>query len=51
MKIKKGMKIAHVEAGNVVPSIAATELYTNIPKKAAGKAPKGDLLGNLPKET
>ena len=36
--------------GNVVPPIAATELYENIPEKAAGKPPKGDLLRKLPEE-
>ena len=43
------MTIAHVEASNVVPPIAATESYENIPEKATGD-PKSDLLGNLPKE-
>ena len=49
-KYKKGTKIAHVEAGNVLPPIAATESYENVPKKATGKALKNDLLRNLPKE-
>ena len=49
-KDKIGMKVAHVEAGNVVPPIMATELYENVPEKTAGKATRSDLLRNLPKE-
>ena len=44
------MKIAHVEASNVVPPLAVPQLNENIPEKVAGNAPKGDLLWNLPKE-
>ena len=44
------MKIAHVEASNVLPPIAATGLYKNIPKKAAAKAPKMTYLGTFPKK-
>ena len=39
-----------METGNVVPPVVATESHENVLKKAAGKAPKSDLLGNLPKE-
>ena len=39
-----------MEAGNLVPPIAATESYENIPKKATRKALENDLLRNLPKE-
>ena len=39
-----------MEAGNVVPPIAVPQLNETVPKKAAGNAPKGDLLENLPKE-
>ena len=49
-KIKKGMKIAHVEAGNVVPPIVAPQPDENVPWKAAVNALKRDLLGNPPKE-
>ena len=49
-KIKKGMKIAHVEASNVVPSMVAPQLDENIPREVAGNAPKSNLLRNLPKE-
>ena len=37
LKIKKGMKIAHVEASNVVPSFMSSELSENVPMKVAGK--------------
>ena len=44
------MKIAHVEASNVVPPIVASQLDGNVPGNAAGNAPKSDLLGNPPEE-
>ena len=44
------MKIAHVEASNVVPSLMAPQSSENIPKKVVGKPPKGNVLENLPKE-
>ena len=50
MKIKKGTKIAHVVAGNVVPLIVAPQLDENIPGKAAGNIPKSNLLGSPPKQ-
>ena len=43
------MKIAHVEAGNVVPSLKASWLSENIPKKVVGKSPESNLLENFPK--
>ena len=43
------MKIAHVEASNVVPSLTTSQLSENIPEKVAGKSPKSDLLENHPK--
>ena len=43
------MKIAHVEASNVVLSLMTSQLPENVPKKVAGKSPKRDLLKNLPK--
>ena len=50
LKIKKRIKIAHVEASNVVPSLMTTQLYKNMPMKVAGKSLKGNLLKNLPGE-
>ena len=48
LKIRKGMKIVHVEASNVVPSLIASQLSENVPEKVAGKPPKSDLPKNLP---
>ena len=50
LKIKKGTKIAHVEASNVVPSLVTSQQPKNILEMVAGNAPKSDLLENLPKE-
>ena len=49
-RIRKGTEMAHVMAGNVMPPIVAPQLDENVPRKAAGKTPKSDLLRNLPKE-
>ena len=50
LKIKKGTKIAHVEASNIVPSLISSQVPKNIPKKVAGNAPENNLLKNLPKK-
>ena len=34
---------------NVVPSLMASRLSENVPKKVVGKSPKSNLLENLPK--
>ena len=39
-----------MEASNVVPPLVVPQLNENIPKRVTGNAPKGNLLGNLPKE-
>ena len=44
------MKIAYVEASNVVPSLVSSQLSKNKPEKVAGNCPKSDLLKDLPKE-
>ena len=44
------MKIAHVEASNVIPSLVSSEVSENVPKKVAGNSLKSDLLENLPEE-
>ena len=36
LKIRKGMKISHVEASSVVPSLMTLQLYENVPQKVAG---------------
>ena len=40
LKISKGMKIAHVEASNVVPSLMASWSSDNIPEEVVRKPPK-----------
>ena len=39
-----------MEASNVVPFSMVPQLNKNVPKKAAGNAPKGDLLKSPPGE-
>ena len=48
--MKKGMKIAHMEASNIVPPLISSQVPENVPKKFAGNAPENNLLGNLLKE-
>ena len=48
LKIKKGTKIGHVEARNVIPSFVSSQVSENVPEKVAGNSPKSDLLENLP---
>ena len=50
LKIKKGMKIAHVEPSNVVPPLTVPKLDENVPKRVAGNLLKSDLCKNLPRE-
>ena len=50
LKIKKGTKIAHVEASNIVPPLISSQAPENIPEQVAGNAPENKLLENLPKE-
>ena len=50
LKIKKGIKIAHIEASNLIPSFVSSQVSKSIPKKAVGKCPKSNLLKNLLKE-
>ena len=40
LKIKKGTKIAHVEASNVVPPLTVPKLDENMPEKVAGNPSK-----------
>ena len=46
--MRKGTKIAHVEASNIVPTMVNQRLPKNILKKEAGNAPKSTLLKNVP---
>ena len=50
LKIKKGTRIAHVEASNMVPTLISSQAPENVPEQVAGNAPKNNLLKNLPKE-
>ena len=49
LKIRKGTKISHVEASNVVSSYMTSWVPKNVPEKDAGESLKRDLLENLPK--
>ena len=49
MKLKKGTRIAHVMAGNVVPPMLAPKLDENVPRGAAGNTLKSNLPRNPPK--
>ena len=44
------MKIAHVEASNVVSSLVSSQESENVLEKDVGNSLKSDLLENLPKE-
>ena len=48
LKVRKGMKIAHVEASNIVPIMVNQGLPENMLEKEAGNAPKSTLLKNVP---
>ena len=48
LKVKKGMKIAHVEASNIVPMMVNQRLPENVLEKEAGNALKSTLLENIP---
>ena len=50
LKIKKGTKIAHVEARNIVPPLISSQMPENIAEQVVGNAPESNLLKNLPKE-
>ena len=48
LKIRKGMKIAHVEASKEIPSLVSSQVSENIPEKVVGNPLKSNLLKNLP---
>ena len=50
LKLKKGMKVAHVEASSIVSSMVSSRMSKNILKKEAGNAPKSTLLENILKQ-
>ena len=49
LKLKKGTKIAHLEASSIGPPMVSSQMSENIPEKGAGNAPKSDLPQNVPK--
>ena len=49
LKLKKGTKIAHVEASNIVPPMVSSWIPKNVLEKETENAPKSNLLENLPK--
>ena len=48
LKVKKGMKIAHVEVSNIVPMMVSQGIPENMLQKEAGNAPRSTLLENIP---
>ena len=48
LKVKKGMKIAHVEASNIVPMMVSQQIPENMLKKEAGNDLRSTLLENVP---
>ena len=48
LKVKKGMKIDHVEASSIVPTMVSQGMPESMLEKEAGNAPKSTLLENIP---
>ena len=48
LKVKTGMKIAHVEASNIVPMMVSQGIPENVLEKEAGNALRSTLLENIP---
>ena len=46
--MKKGTKIAHVEASSTVPTMVSQGMPESVLEKEAGNAPKSTLLKNVP---
>ena len=49
-KNKKGIKIGHVEASNIVPPLISSQVPQNVPEKVVENTLENNLLRNLPKE-
>ena len=49
LKLKRGTKIAHVEASSIVLPMVNSQMSKNILKKDVGNVPKSILLENVPK--
>ena len=48
VKLKKGVKVAHMMAGNVVPPMLTPKMDENIPERDAVNTPKSNLPRNPP---
>ena len=48
LKVKKGMKIAHVEASNIVPMMVSQGIPENVLEKEAGNTLRSTLLEKVP---
>ena len=48
LKVKKGTKLAHVEASNIVPMMVSQGMPKNVLKKEARNALRRTLLENVP---
>ena len=46
--MRKGTKIAHIEASNIVPMMVNQRLSENVLEKEAGNVLKSTLLENIP---
>ena len=49
LKVRKGMKIAHVEVSNIVSTMVKQRLYEHVLEKMAGNGSKSTLLESVPK--
>ena len=47
LKLKKGMKVAHVEASSIVPPMVSSGMSKNVLEKEAGNTPQSTLLKNV----
>ena len=48
LKVKKGMKIDHIEANNIVPTMVNQGIPENMLEKEAGNIPGSTVLKNIP---
>ena len=48
LKVRKGMKVAHVEASNIIPAMVNQRLSEKLLKKEAENTLKSTLLENIP---
>ena len=48
LKLKKGTKIAHVEASSIVPPMVSSQMSENILEKGVGNVLKSNLFKNVP---